>query len=91
VTGLPQPWRKIDRSLVFCRRHAASAGIATARRASISPLPGRIRGIFSGSYDPAVAGRLRWGASPELELSGVSAAGISGRNGYLRHQQLRQM
>ncbi len=42
------------------------------------------RGIFSGTYDPAVTSRIRWGAAPELELSGVSAAGLSGRNGYLR-------
>jgi hypothetical protein len=42
------------------------------------------RGIFSGAYDPAIAGRVRWGATPELALSDVSAAGISGRNGYLR-------
>jgi len=42
------------------------------------------RGIFSGAYDPAVPGRIRWGAAPELDLSGVSAAGLSGRNGHLR-------
>jgi hypothetical protein len=42
------------------------------------------RGIFSGTYDPAVAGRIRWGTAPELDLSSVSSAGISGRNGYLR-------
>ena len=42
------------------------------------------RGIFSGTYDPAVAGRIRWGTVPELDLSSVSSAGISGRNGYLR-------
>ncbi len=42
------------------------------------------RGVFSGTYDPAVAGRIRWGSTPELDLSGVSSAGISGRNGYLR-------
>jgi hypothetical protein len=42
------------------------------------------RGIFSGTYDPTVTGRIRWGAAPELELSGVSSAGLSGRNGYLR-------
>jgi hypothetical protein len=42
------------------------------------------RGIFSGTFDPAVTGRLRWDAAPELELSGVSTAGLSGRNGYLR-------
>jgi len=42
------------------------------------------RGIFSGTYDPAARGRIRWAAAPELELSGVSSAGLSGRNGYLR-------
>jgi len=42
------------------------------------------RGIFSGTYDPAVAGRIRWSVTPELDLSGVSPAGLSGRNGYLR-------
>jgi hypothetical protein len=42
------------------------------------------RGIFSGGYDPTAAGRIRWSAAPELDLSEVSSAGISGRNGYLR-------
>ncbi len=42
------------------------------------------RGIFSGTYDPPVAGRIRWGTAPELDLAGVSAVGLSGRNGYLR-------
>src|SRR5262245_48151611 len=42
------------------------------------------RGVFSGTYDPAVPGRIRWSATPELGLSGVSAAGLSGRNGHLR-------
>jgi hypothetical protein len=42
------------------------------------------RGIFSGTYDPAVAGRVRWSTGPELDLSRVPAEGISGRNGYLR-------
>ncbi len=42
------------------------------------------RGVFSGVYDPAVPGRIRWRATPELDLSTVSAAGISGSNGYLR-------
>jgi poly(A) polymerase len=42
------------------------------------------RGIFSGTYDPSAAGRIRWGAAPELDLSTVSSAGISGSNGYLR-------
>lgn len=48
------------------------------------------RGIFSGSYDPTVAGRIRWDAAPELDLSAVSAAGISGRNGYLRVSSFAQ-
>jgi len=42
------------------------------------------RGVFSGTYDPTISGRIRWSAAPELELSSVSLAGISGRNGYLR-------
>jgi hypothetical protein len=42
------------------------------------------RGVFSGAYDPAIPGRIRWSVSPELDLSTVSAAGISGSNGYLR-------
>ena len=42
------------------------------------------RGVFSGTYDPTITGRIRWSAFPELDLSSVSSAGISGRNGYLR-------
>jgi hypothetical protein len=42
------------------------------------------RGVFSGTYDPAVPGRIRWSTTPELDLSGVSAAGLSGRDGHLR-------
>jgi hypothetical protein len=42
------------------------------------------RGIFSGTYDPAADGRIRWSAAPELDLSRVPVEGISGRNGYLR-------
>jgi len=42
------------------------------------------RGVFSGTYDPTISGRIRWSAASELELSSVSSAGISGRNGYLR-------
>lgn len=42
------------------------------------------RGIVSGTYDPGVAGKIRWGAAPELDLSLVPAEGINGRNGYLR-------
>jgi poly(A) polymerase len=42
------------------------------------------RGVFSGVYDPAVPGRIRWRSTPELDLASVSSAGISGKNGYLR-------
>jgi hypothetical protein len=42
------------------------------------------RGVFSGTYDPTITGRIRWSAFPERDLSSVSSAGISGRNGYLR-------
>jgi hypothetical protein len=42
------------------------------------------RGIFSGTYDASVAGHIRWSGTPELELSGVSSAGLSGPNGYVR-------
>ena len=42
------------------------------------------RGVFSGTYDPAIPGRIRWSVTPELDLSTVSAAGISGSNSYLR-------
>lgn len=42
------------------------------------------RGVFNGTYDPSVVGRIRWSATPELDLSQVSTAGLSGRNGYLR-------
>ncbi|MBV8133614.1 MAG: hypothetical protein JO282_14055 [Alphaproteobacteria bacterium] len=41
-------------------------------------------GVFSGTYDPTVPGHIRLSATPELDLSNVSPAGISGRNGYLR-------
>jgi hypothetical protein len=42
------------------------------------------RGVFGGNYDATVPGRIRWSAVPELDLTSVSSAGISGRNGYLR-------
>ena len=47
------------------------------------------RGVFSGTYDPAIPGRIRWSATPELDLSTVSAAGISGSNGYLHPESDR--
>src|SRR6516164_9763053 len=42
------------------------------------------RGIFGGTYDPVVPGHIRWTATPELDLSAVSATGLSGRNAQLR-------
>jgi hypothetical protein len=42
------------------------------------------RGVFGGVYDPAVSSRIRWRATPELDLASVPTAGISGKNGYLR-------
>ena len=41
------------------------------------------RGIFSGGYDAAAPGRIRWGAAPELDASTVSVA-FSGLSGRLR-------
>jgi hypothetical protein len=41
-------------------------------------------GIFSGAYDATVPGRIRWSATPELDLSGVSESGLSGRSGHVR-------
>lgn len=34
------------------------------------------RGIFSGVYDPRVAGYIRWAAAPELDLAADSGAGF---------------
>jgi hypothetical protein len=41
------------------------------------------RGIFSGGYDAAAPGHIRWGAGPELDASTVSTA-FSGLAGRLR-------
>jgi len=42
------------------------------------------RGIFSGAYDPRVAGSIRWDAAPELGVGGNPTAGLSGPSGRLR-------
>ncbi|HUN48092.1 MAG TPA: hypothetical protein VMU85_16295, partial [Stellaceae bacterium] len=42
------------------------------------------RGVFSGVYDPAPPGRIRWGAAPELDIARISTAGFSGLGGRLR-------
>jgi hypothetical protein len=42
------------------------------------------RGIFAGVYDPAVAGRIRWDRTPELDISKLSTASFPGLGGRLR-------
>jgi hypothetical protein len=42
------------------------------------------RGIFSGGYDAAVPGRIRWAATPELDISRISTSAFSGLAGRLR-------
>jgi poly(A) polymerase len=41
-------------------------------------------GIYSGAYDPAVPGRIRWGQSPELDISGIAVSGFPGMENHLR-------
>jgi hypothetical protein len=41
------------------------------------------RGIFSGGYDPAAPGQIRWGEAPEFDAATVSTA-FSGLAGRLR-------
>jgi poly(A) polymerase len=41
-------------------------------------------GIFSGVYDPAVPGRIRWSQTPEFDISTVSVAEFPGMEGRLR-------
>jgi hypothetical protein len=42
------------------------------------------RGIFSGVYDPAVSGRIRWSETAEFDISTVSVAEFPGMEGRLR-------
>jgi hypothetical protein len=42
------------------------------------------RGIFSGVYDPAAPGRIRWGTGPELDIATISTEGFPGLAGRLR-------
>jgi len=42
------------------------------------------RGIFSGGYDANVPGRIRWTATPELDISRISTSAFSGLAGRLR-------
>lgn len=49
------------------------------------------RGVFSATYDPATPGRIHWSVTPELDLSTVSAAGISGSKRLSADPQLRRV
>jgi len=42
------------------------------------------RGIFAGVFDPAAPGRVRWGAAPELDASGLGTSGLGGASGKVR-------
>ena len=42
------------------------------------------RGIFRGSYDATVAGRIRWSETPELEIASISTEAFPGLAGRLR-------
>ena len=42
------------------------------------------RGIFRGSYDPGVAGKIRWTSTPELDIAGIDARQFPGLEGRLR-------
>ena len=42
------------------------------------------RGIFSGVYDPAVPGRIRWSETAEFDISTISVADFPGMEGRLR-------
>jgi hypothetical protein len=42
------------------------------------------RGVFSGGYDATVPGGIRWGATPELDISRISTSAFPGLAGRLR-------
>jgi hypothetical protein len=42
------------------------------------------RGVFSGRYDALVPGRIRWGTTPELDISRISTSEFPGLAGRLR-------
>jgi hypothetical protein len=42
------------------------------------------RGIFRGSYDPTVAGRIRWSDTPEFDISRIATTAFPGLAGRLR-------
>ena len=45
---------------------------------------GDTRGILSGSYDPGVAGGIRWGSVPELAITAAMSDGFPGLAGRVR-------
>jgi hypothetical protein len=42
------------------------------------------RGIFSGGYDAAVPGRIRWGSAPEMDISSIPTSAFPSLAGRLR-------
>ena len=42
------------------------------------------RGVFSGVYDAIVPGRIRWGTTPELDISRISTRAFPGLAGRVR-------
>lgn len=42
------------------------------------------QGVFSGTYDAAVLGRIRWSNAPELDISTISQDALPGLTGRLR-------
>ena len=42
------------------------------------------RGVFSGVYDAMAPGRIRWGTTPELDISRISTSAFPGLAGRLR-------
>src|SRR5262249_50669494 len=42
------------------------------------------RGIFSGVYDAAAPGSIRWSAAPELDIAALPAGNFPGLDGRLR-------
>jgi len=45
---------------------------------------GDTRGIFAGSYDPGVAGGIRWSSAPEFPIMAALSDGFPGLTGRLR-------
>jgi hypothetical protein len=48
------------------------------------------RGIFAGSYDASIPGRVRWRSTPELSLADVPTSGLSGANAGVRESSFAE-